>query len=151
MMQFDSVEQILDFAISKEEEAAQLYTDLAAKVKTPGMKEVFAGFAKEEQGHKTKLVQVKEGKQLLPAEQQIIDLKIGEYLVDIEIKADMDYQEALILAMKAEKAAYRLYNNLAQAAPNESVRALFLSLAQEEAKHKLRFEVEYDENILKEN
>jgi len=32
-----------------------------------------------------------------------------------------------------------------------SMKALFLSLAQEESKHKLRFEVEYDEYILREN
>ena len=31
------------------------------------------------------------------------------------------------------------------------MRELFLSLAQEEAKHKLRFEIEYDDMILTEN
>jgi rubrerythrin len=41
--------------------------------------------------------------------------------------------------------------NLADATDNAAVRDLFLVLAQEEAKHKLRFELEYDEHILKEN
>ena len=31
------------------------------------------------------------------------------------------------------------------------LRKMFLSLAQEEAKHKLRFEIEYDDEIMKEN
>ena len=92
-----------------------------------------------------------DGKQLLSSQQKVLDLKIGETLVDVEIKPDLDYQEILILAMKAEKAAFKLYSDLASAVDDAAVKNVFLSLAQEEAKHKLRFEVEYDDNILKEN
>jgi rubrerythrin len=63
----------------------------------------------------------------------------------------MDYQSALILAMKQEKAAFRLYTDLAASTDDEKVRDLFLGLAQEEAKHKLRFEVEYDDDFLRDN
>jgi rubrerythrin len=79
------------------------------------------------------------------------DLKIGDYLVDVEPTAETSYQEALIIAMKKEKAAFKMYTDLAEAAPDEELRALFLGLAREEANHKLRFEVEYDDNILKDN
>ncbi len=150
-MEFTSVDQILDFAIKKEEEAYQLYTDLAAKTARPGMKGVFESFAQEEQGHKAKLLAVKEGKKLLSSEKTVIDLKIGDSLVDVEPKPNLDYQDALIIAMKAEKAAYKLYHDLAQAADDPGVKDLFMSLAQEEAKHKLRFEIEYDDNVLREN
>ena len=74
-MQFDSVDAILDFAIQKEEEASQLYSTLAGKAQQPGMKEVLESFAAEEQGHKAKLVAVKEGKQLLSSQQKVLDLK----------------------------------------------------------------------------
>jgi rubrerythrin len=63
----------------------------------------------------------------------------------------MTYEEALILAMKKEKNAFRLYMMLSGETTDPSMKALFLSLAQEESKHKLRFEVEYDEYILREN
>ena len=53
--------------------------------------------------------------------------------------------------MKQEKAAFKLYSDLAEAAEDEGVRNTFLALAQEEAKHKLRFETEYDEHILSGN
>jgi len=151
MMQFNSVDEILDFAIRKEEEATQLYAGLAARAKQPGMKEVFESFAAEEQGHKAKLLAVKQGKQLLSSQQAVMDLKIGDTLVEVAAKPDMDYQEALILAMKAEKEAFKLYSQLAQAAGEPGVKDLFLGLAQEEARHKLRFEIEYDERILTEN
>jgi ferritin-like protein len=117
----------------------------------PAMKDVFIGFSKEEMGHKAKLQAVKDGKKLNLPGQKIMDLKIGDHLVTQEPAGDMDYQQALIVAMKAEKAAYTLYTSLAEATDNDEVRTLFLSLAQEEAKHKLRFEVEYDDVILKHN
>ena len=53
--------------------------------------------------------------------------------------------------MKKEKAAYRLYLDLAAVGEDEELTDMFLSLAQEEAKHKLRFEIEYDDEIMKEN
>jgi len=150
-MKFDSVDQILDFAIQKEQEAADFYTDLAAKMDRKNIKEVFISFAGEEQGHKAKLIAVKGGKQLQTAEKQILDLKLGDSLTEIELSSDIGFQEALIVAMKAEKAAFKLYNDLAAATDDANLKSTFLGLAQEEAKHKLRFEVEYDDHILTEN
>ena len=150
-MNFKSANEILDFAIQKEEEAAQLYKDLAATLNRPDMKEVFESFAKEEMGHKAKLIEVKSGERMISAEKKIFDLKIGDSLVDVKPSPNLDYQKALIFAMKAEKAAYKLYNDLAEATDDAGLKQLFLGLAQEEAKHKLRFEIEYDDQILTEN
>ena len=63
----------------------------------------------------------------------------------------MDYQAALILAMKKEKKAFQLYTTLANLAEEATAKQLFQSLAQQEAKHKLRFELEYDAVVLKED
>jgi rubrerythrin len=87
----------------------------------------------------------------MPAPAKVQDLKIGDYLVDQKPNPELDYQEALILAMKKEKAAFRLYSDLADVTEDEKLRQVFQALAQEEAKHKLRFEIEYDDNILTEN
>ena len=118
MDEFNSIEEILDFAIAGEAEASEFYTELAGKMETPAMREVFESFAKEEMGHKTKLEGVK-ACNIQPKMGEAADLKIADYMVDIEPSPDMDY--------------------------------MFLSLAQEEAKHKLRFEIEYDDEIMKEN
>ena len=95
--------------------------------------------------------EVKGGKQLLSSAARVSDLKIGDYLIDVVPSTNMTYQHALILAMKAEKTAFRLYMDLAASSADAGMQALFESLAVEEAKHKLRFEVEYDDNVLKEN
>ncbi len=151
MEEFKSINDILDFAIVSEQEAVDFYTKLSKKATNEAMKEVFLQFAKEEMGHKARLTDIK-AKQLFEfKEEKVTDLKIVDYLVESEAKPDMTYQNFLIVAMNKEKAAFKLYSDLAKIAPNNELRDIFLSLAQEEAKHKLRFEIEYDDYVLKEN
>ena len=153
MTELNSVDEILDFAIGEEQKASDFYTMLAGKMDKPAMKQIFEGFAKEELGHKAKLEAVKGGKKLISSSEKVADLKIGDYLIEVEEEdaGKLDYQQALIIAMKKEKAAFRLYADLAGATNDAETKDLLLGLAQEEAKHKLRFEVEYDEFVLAEN
>jgi rubrerythrin len=148
---FGTVDEVLDYAIAREEEASAFYTELSSRMTNPAMKQAFADFAKEEQGHKAKLLAVKAHQRLLPAQARVADLKLADYLVAGEATPDMDYGEALVAAMQREKAAFRLYSDLAAATGDAELRGTFLALAQEEAKHKLRFELEYDEHVLREN
>ena len=151
MQRDEAIDQLIDFAIGEEEAAAAFYKDLAAKMDRPWMREIFEQFSQEEQGHKAKLQKIKSGAMPFTVLEKVPDLKIGDYLVEAELNADMDYQQALIVAMQKEKAAFRMYTDLAAATSSAELRTALLSLAQEEAKHKLRFEVEYDDIILKEN
>ncbi len=152
MQQWKSVDEILDFAIGQEQESVDFYTELSGRMDRPWMSKIFQDFAKEEMGHKKKLMDIKAGKLLLSAEAKVLDLKIGDYLVDVESTTDrLDYQQALVIAMKKEKKAFKMYSDLAEATDDENLKAVFLSLAQEEAKHKLRFEIEYDDVIMSEN
>jgi len=150
MEKFNSVDDILDFAIAREIEADKFYTELAGRMEDPAMRKVFKEFAKEERGHKIKLEAVKAGEVKIEQE-QVSSLDIAGYVVDAEAKPDMNYADALVLAMKKEKASYRLYLDLAAIAEAEELTDMFLALAQEEAKHKLRFEIEYDDVVLKED
>jgi len=147
MKQWDTVDEILDYAIEQEEEAANLYTDLATRVDKPWVRKIFEAYAGEEREHKRKLLAIKEGKLLQSAPKDFVDLKIADYLIDTEPHASMGYRDALILAMKREKAAFKLYSDLAAVSGDPQVKETLLNLAQEEAKHKLRFELEYDEAI----
>ncbi len=144
-MDFNSFDEILDFAIAREEEAYEFYNDLAARMDIPHMRAVFESFANEELGHKSKLLAIREGEIEPRVINEVVDLKISDYVVDIEPGPNMDYQQALIVAMKREKAAFKLYLDLAAKVTFEVLRSTFLMLAQEEAKHKLQFEIEYDE------
>ena len=86
----------------------------------------------------------------MPAD-KVADLKIGDYVEAVVATDNMDYRDALVLAMKREKSAFILYTRLSEKTEDPELKEVFQSLALEESRHKLRFEVEYDEYIMKEN
>lgn len=151
MKKFNSIDDVLDFAITAEQEAVDFYNQLAINAKTEDMRHVFTSFAQEEIEHKARLTKIKKEGSFKVEPKKIEDLKISDYMVDVKATPDMSYSDALVLAMRKEKAAFKLYYDLAIRAENEPMRDVFLSLAQEESKHKLRFEIEYDEYVLREN
>jgi rubrerythrin len=151
MEEFKSINDVLDFAIRSEQEAVDFYTNLSSNASNSEMAEIFKDFAREEMGHKAKLMKIKEQGLLEIQVENIPNLKIAEFLVEMKATPDMSYSDALVLAMHKEKAAFKLYTRLAEKAPDSQFKEVFLKLAQEESKHKLRFELEYDEFILREN
>jgi len=150
MKNWMSSDAVLDFAIGEEERAVEFYTELSEKAHHRHMEEVFLQFAGEERGHRAKLIAVKEGKKFQPEESDVIDLKISDYTVELSTANVENYGDALVVAMKKEKAAFKLYSRLSEMTDSPETAGLFKALAQEEAKHKLRFEIEYDD-MLKEN
>ena len=151
MKNFNTIDEILDFAIGEEQAAVDFYSELAETAKSEDMKLVFIDFAQEEIKHKQRLLKIKEEGIFTMETSKVADLQISDYLVNVKPTPNMTYEEALILAMKKEKAAFKLYSALAEKAPNEGLKNIFLGLAMEESKHKLRFELEYDEFVLREN
>jgi rubrerythrin len=151
MEQFNIVDDILDFAIGNEIEAHKFYTGLAAKMPDKTMKQVFLDFAEEELGHRKLLEDAKANKKVLLKKEQMADLKIAEFTVPVAPTPNMNFKDALILAMQKEKKAFVLYTRLANLMHNKDNAELFAALAQQEAKHKLRFELEYDDVVLKED
>lgn len=151
MTEFTNINDILDFAIKNEQNAVEFYNELAKTARTDDMRNTFTLFAQEEMGHKARLLKIKEeGIFNLPTT-KVADLKIADYVVRTETKGEMTYEQTLVLAMKREKAAFKLYSKLSEKAPNEELKKLFIALAQEESRHKLKFELEYDEFVLREN
>lgn len=145
MRHWNSIEEALAFAIAEEQAAADFYHRLAKQAELPGMKGVFAEFAQEEMNHKARLEAVRAGGGFLVPAQKVVDLKIADYLMDVTPDPRLNYREVLVLAMKKEKAAFMLYSELAERATDENLKSVFRALAEEEARHKLRFEIEYDD------
>ena len=151
MKEFNNIDDVLDFAIEMEQTSIDFYKDLSNKASSQQMKETFLRFVEEEIKHKAKLIKIKEEKIFNIGEEKVKELNVSEYVERTEPSPNMNYQEALILAMKREKAAFRLYTKLAQNTSNPELVNLLLNLAQEESKHKLMLKIEYDAVILKEN
>ena len=147
----NTVDEILDYAIDQEQQAADFYTSLAGRAEKAGMKQVLLDFAEEEKRHKSILENVKNGEHELTPEQEVLNLKISDYLVEVDASDDISYQDALIIAMKRERAAYELYSDMAEKVPESHLKDVLVGLAKEEAKHKLFFESEYDDRVLMDN
>jgi rubrerythrin len=151
MPNFKSVESVLDFALKNEQESVDLYGHMAQESRNAEARAFFMELQNEEIHHKKKILEMKNKKQLDGAAEKITDLKISDYLPDIQLEKTFDYQQALVYAIKAEKAEFRLYMDIAKQVGDENVKNILLILAQEEAKHKVKLEIEYDDNVLKED
>ncbi len=143
--------EVLDYAIQSEQGAVDAYTMASKMVKRSNVREMLLEMAKQEEGHKIKLQNI-DRKEIASAEiRNVPDLKIADHTDTVEITPTMDYQDLLTVAMKREEKAHNLYMTLASNTDDPELQKLFKVLAQEEAKHKLALEKEYDDHVLTEN
>ena len=148
-MDFENLEALIAFAIEKEKEAADFYEENSESEIMSGKRQMLKEFAAEERKHQrmledylaTGVAEKMEGYRF----EWITDIKRSDYVDAIAYKPGMAYNELLMLAMKREEAALKLYNELLDKADNDSAKTLFKMLCQEEAKHKLALETLYDD------
>lgn len=148
-MEFKSVNEIFEFAVGKEKEAVEFYTNLAKQATRPSLKETFENFAKEEKKHVALFTDLSTNKERVDSYkfEKVTDLKISDYMVETEYKEGMPMPEILRVAMKREEKAAKLYAALAEKTDNEDAKKLFNILVQEESKHKLALESMYDDYL----
>ncbi len=143
MKKLSSMSDVLDFAIAGESKAAELYTKMAAMPDNPWMRKTLEGFAQEELQHYKKLIAVRTGRTALERE-DVGDLGLAEKLDNVEPHPDMDFRDLLVFAIKKENVSYGLYSRLASIFTEPELQETFLKLAEQEAEHKRRFEMEYE-------
>jgi rubrerythrin len=119
-MTFESFEDIINYAIEKEKEAASFYEDLKGERKVSEYEFKW-----------------------------IPDLKRSDFMIDIKYEKGMPYTDILRFAMKREEKSFKLYNDLAKKIEQEDLVEVFKMLSQEEAKHKLALETLYDDHMAK--
>ena len=139
-------DEILKFAISREVEAYHFYLALAGRVDSSEMRKVFEDLAKEELEHKARLeLEVMKTGKTVAVKQKLTPRPSSDYIIsDDESQLDMDYKDMLLLGMEKEEASFRTYVNLVANAQEEESQEVLLALAEDEVRHKLRFETEYD-------
>ncbi len=140
--------EIFEFAIAREVQANRFYLALAGRVKDPQIRKVFEDLAKEELEHKAKLeLEIMKTGRTVTAGEKTPDLyndgeTAGGLAAGTEL--DMDYRDMLLLGMEKEDASFRTYINLIPQARDQASRDVLLAIAEEEVRHKIRFETEYD-------
>jgi rubrerythrin len=152
VIKFDSIEDILRFAVAKEEASYQFYMDVAHQVQSEMSSTIFEELAKEEMDHKAQLEL-----EIMKRGQVVSTGKIGteQNRMDVTLEGDslkdLSYADALMIAIRKEKASFKLYVELMRIAENDDAFEAFMALAEEEVRHKLMFEAEYNNLTQKKN
>jgi rubrerythrin len=142
------MDDVVSFAIEKEEKAMEFYQNCADRAKNPGIKKFFQEMVEEEKRHRDMLVALNPASLGDLKLDKVEDLRISDYLVDVKFTGDVTYQEALTIAMKREEKAHAFYSAWKTKCMHEKTAKLFELLAGEEMKHKRRIEILYDDEIL---
>jgi rubrerythrin len=146
MERVNSDAEILEFAVSKEVEAYHFYLALARRVDSQKIRDVLENLAIEELEHKKRLeLEIMKLGRTVTSAPGAARPDSDYILSDSNRPLDMDDRDVLLLAMEKEEAAFRTYVNMLPNVHDEESREMLLALAEEEVKHKLRFEAEYDE------
>jgi rubrerythrin len=140
-------QEIIDFAIAREEESIKFYQDLQKETKFQDQLDMLKEMEVMEKDHKTALENIRYSNITELNIDKVPNLHISEYLTDNVEELDLNYPNLLIMAMKREENSLRLYTELSDRFADEQIANIFRKLASEEAKHKLWFETLYDEWI----
>ncbi len=141
-----TVGEVLEFAIGREAEAVEFYMAMADRVKDPAVRKFFEDIITEELEHKSRL-------ELEMMKEGIVAKTVGvlpetswdQATVDPGKAGDqMDYQEALNVAIRKERRSFRLYARLSGLIDEAELSEVLLSLAEEEARHLTALEERYE-------
>jgi rubrerythrin len=143
-----SVSDVVNFAIEKEEKAVEFYRKCVERTKHPGIKEFFKEMVTEEESHRDMLRNLDSLNLDKIKLREVENLKISDYLIDVDFSDDITYQDALILAMKKEEKALAFYSAWKNKCVSEKASKLFEVLENAEEKHKRKLEQLYDDEIL---
>jgi len=149
-MALKSFEEIIQFAIKREEDAIRSYGEMAEQTNMPGLKKLLTDLQSEEKNHKKMLENIDQEKLKSHEVKKTPDLKITDHLLDEKMEPDMNFQELLIYAAKKEQRAADLYSELAAQTANEELKKTFEFMVQQEKSHKLKLEKEYEDHVLEE-
>lgn len=149
-MNFVTLEDVITFAIEREETAYQLYKRASELSKTAAAKKMFEELAAEEATHKDVFARIDFEKAEHHKLCKISEASISKYLADVPFKADMTYQEILTFAMKTEDSAYNLYKIAGAATEDVKLKKVLLTFADVELGHRHKIEMIYEDKVLTE-
>ncbi|MEN8212659.1 MAG: ferritin family protein [Thermodesulfobacteriota bacterium] len=143
-MDLEQYKQVISDAVQNEIEAKEFYEKISKKIKDDYLKELFEGFAKEEENHEKILTNIL-NKEKIQASQfnYETDFKVAETIEMPEVNEKMDLKNAIGLAMKNEEIAMKNYTLLADSCDDPELKAVFQDLAAMERGHKNKMEVQF--------
>ncbi len=149
-MEFQTVRDVLSFAVSLEHLSQEFYQELAEEVSDSGVRSFLFEMAQQEALHEEQLRGLLEdsGAHLLG----LVDSdEIQSYIQAMQVPDELDYKKAVKVAYDKENASQMLYTILSNMIQSDPVQQLLKALAKQEKKHKEFFAKEYNRIRLSEN
>ncbi len=148
MIKFGSMQEILVFAVNKEEASYLFYTDMARTTEDKAVSRLFEDFAKEELGHREQLrLEIMKMGKVVSTDDDWSNRTRAEYAIDVGLPEDFSYTDALKLAIAKESAAFKLYIDLLRLTEDPEAIEMFTALAEDEVRHKIGFQSEYKKHM----
>ena len=149
-MDITKFEDVIEFAIQREEAACKAYGELSQVAETPGLKGLLLELQAEELKHKELLQDITSEAIGNLETHKVLDLRISDFLTEEPSTPDMTFQDLLIFAAKKEQQAVELYTRMMAAVNSEELKKMFDFLVEQEKEHKLKLETEYEKHVLDE-
>lgn len=143
-------QEILDLAAQMEERGKAFYATAAEVVEHPGARQLLKELAEEEVAHLALFRDLAEREDYasLAKGRPPEDLRLADYLVATDIGPNSTPQDILVVAIKLEDAAVKLYSQWLEIYRGTAVQTLLEGLVQEEQRHKARLEALYHDLFL---
>lgn len=146
-----STEEIIQGAITQEEESVAAYHFALERVMQPATRALLERLIQEELGQIEKLRDLVHGKLESPCPTGM-ELKILlHFIKGEEITEIHSFRDALLFSIKKEQAAVEAYSLLSRLIEDPRAKRLFELLAQEELAHKRKVEALHEELVYQED
>ena len=149
-MKFVTLDEVIKFAIEREDTAYRLYKRAAELSTSIPAKKMFEELAQEEANHKEVFLKIDEDKAENHKLCTIPEASIAKYLSDVPFRENLSYSEILAYALKTEENAYQLYKAAAGMTDDPKLQKVLMTFADVELGHRRRLEAVYDERVLTE-
>ncbi len=150
MEKFVTLDDVIKFAIEREDTAYNLYKRAEEISTTIAAKKMFAELAAEEATHKDVFSKIDEDKAENHKLCSLPESSIAKYLADVPFRPDMSYNEILAYALKTEENAYQLYKAAAGMTEDPRLQKVLMNFADVELGHRRRIEAIYEDRVLTE-
>ena len=140
-----TLQEVIDQAILREEQAFAFYKKIMGSVVDTASQDTLAFIAKEELKHKEIFERYARGElgQEALSLREVVDGRVVEALGPPEVTERLDQKDIFLVAAEREKASHEFYTKLAQLHPEGELKKLLSKLAQEELAHKEKAEYLY--------
>ena len=150
MEKFVTLEDVIKFAVEREDTAYKLYKRAAELSTSISSKKMFEELAQEEATHKDVFVKIDEDKAESHKLCTLPESSIAKYLADVPFRADLTYSEILAFALKTEENAFQLYKAAAGMTDDPKLQKVLMNFADVELGHRRKLEALYEERVLTE-